>query len=291
MKAPLFFYLIITVLFFNSCKKSERPLPPNLPIVTTMPVTSIENDRATAGFTITNTDTVTIIESGIVWSINSLPKIPLATQASINIDTSAYSFYMTGLSCSTKYFVRAYTITSSDTIYGNQIEFTTSVLSPYVKQLDLSKILSTDTTIEKFQVDMAWPSAGASFLSELTLPEGVYMYVRFDSVHHNVRCNNGISSRLVIAGDTVHFGQILPAGGFGIHTGISVIAAQYITGMGDVYNDSEAEFSIHVAGTAVTSETSYLCKYYLGGYGLTNTTHQRIYKNDTTVCSTPCAFQ
>lgn len=292
MKSSFPLLIIIAGMFICSCKKSpasERPASPNLPVVTTLQASAIQNNSATAGFSISNADTITIIERGIVWGTDSLPSTLLATKISTAEDTSSLSFSITGLTCATKYFARAYAITYTNTIiYGNQVEFTTAETSVYTRQLYLSTTQTTDTTIQSsFVVNMAWPAAGATFISELTLPEGVYMYVKFDSVYHNVMCNNGIISRLVNAGDTMHFSSVNLVGA---RPGIFVIAQQYVTGMGDIYRDSEAKFSIHIAGRAVTTSTNYQCKYYLGGYGLTNTTYQQIYKHDTTACRPLCSF-
>ncbi|MEO5890892.1 MAG: hypothetical protein ABIQ31_11600 [Ferruginibacter sp.] len=289
MKQSLTLLISAGILLQLSCKKTSnpaKPAEPTLPAVQTLAVTAIANETAISGFAITNQDTTTIIEEGIVWGTATAPSTDLSTKAFVNGDTVTHSFYMTNLNCSTEYFVRAYIITlSRETIYGNQLNFTVSQIANYDSRLTLSKIIAIDTILESYYVDKLFPSNGASFLNRLSLPPGIFMYVKFDSAN-NLRCGNGFTSRVCNTGDTMHFGPLNP-GGFVSESAITV-SPVFDT---DPYSQSAGKFSIHVAGIAVTPNTTYRCKYYNDGYIMTNTTHQSIYYADTSACQIPCEFK
>lgn len=288
MKLLFILTIFASMLLVFSCKKTntaERPI--NLPVITTMPVSAIEDDRAISGFTITNNDTITILERGIVWSRQTSPVLETASKASINVDTPTHAFYISEISCSTRYFVRAFIKTlAHGTLYGNQVEFTTNSLSSYTKSLKLSKTNFTDTIIEKnlsiengvgFIYTMG-------FINELILPQGVYFYVKFDFVDNNVTCNSGSVSRFVYTGDTVHFAKRTPGG----YPGVGMEANVFINGMGDLQY-SKAIFSIHAAGLANTSDSDYHCNYKIR-INPTRTTGLTRYVTDTSTCSNTCVF-
>jgi len=203
---------------------------------------------------------------------------------------------MTNLNCSATYFIRSFAITTShDTIYGNERQFNVSLMDDVnFSHLILSKTHFTDTTIARQYISKRWPSAGATYINNLSLPEGVYMYVKIDSAS-NLRCDNGLSTRICNTGDTMHFGgPYNGSNGFSGET--AVIVSPVIKPVTDshpenFYYESEGWISIHVAGIAVTADNTYNCRYYDGGYLLTNTTWQSNYKPDTTKCYAGCIFE
>lgn len=88
----------------------------------TKPVTGITNTTATAGADLQGSGTVAM--KGICWSTATMPTI-----ADNKIESGpgfgSYSVSLTGLTTSTKYYVRPYAITSGGTIYGNEVTFNT----------------------------------------------------------------------------------------------------------------------------------------------------------------------
>jgi uncharacterized protein (TIGR02145 family) len=61
----------------------------------------------------------------VVWSTETAPNIALSTKTSDGTGTGTFQSIVTGLAGNTKYYVRAYATTSSETSYGEDKEFTT----------------------------------------------------------------------------------------------------------------------------------------------------------------------
>ena len=100
-----------------------------IPTVTTDEVTDIGSGWAYSGGNITDDGGLAITARGVCWS--TLPGPTLADAHTSNGNgTGSFSSYITGLSMSTTYYVRAYATNSFVTIYGNQLSFTT--LDDYV---------------------------------------------------------------------------------------------------------------------------------------------------------------
>ncbi len=96
-----------------------------IPTVTTVEVTSIGSAWAYSGGNITDDGGLAITERGVCWSLSPSPT--LANSHTINgSGAGSFSSYMTGLSMSTTYYVRAYATNSFVTVYGNQLSFTTA---------------------------------------------------------------------------------------------------------------------------------------------------------------------
>jgi len=96
-----------------------------IPTVTTIQVTSIGSGWAYSGGNIIDDGGLSVTTRGVCWSTSSSPT--LANSHTTN-GSGAGSFfsYMTGLTMSTTYYVRAYATNSFVTVYGNQLSFTTS---------------------------------------------------------------------------------------------------------------------------------------------------------------------
>ena len=100
-----------------------------IPTVTTDEVTDIGSGWAYSGGNITDDGGLAITARGVCWS--TLPGPTLADAHTSNGNgTGSFSSYITGLSMSTTYYVRAYATNSFVTVYGNQLSFTT--LDDYV---------------------------------------------------------------------------------------------------------------------------------------------------------------
>jgi len=99
------------------------------PTVTTTAITSITNTTAYSGGNVTSDGSASVTSRGVCWSINTNPSIGLSTKTSDGTGTGSYASYMTGLSASTNYWVRAYATNSVDTSYGANIQFSTTNVS------------------------------------------------------------------------------------------------------------------------------------------------------------------
>jgi hypothetical protein len=110
-------------------------LSPTLPsgIVTTQ-ISSITQNTASSGGSITNDGGATITSRGICWSsTNSNPTIFNSTTNN-GSGIGSFTSSLTGLTANTTYFVRAYATNSVGTSYGNVISFTTASLNLTVGQ-------------------------------------------------------------------------------------------------------------------------------------------------------------
>jgi len=99
-----------------------------LPTVTVGTVSSITYKSATVGGVISAQGELPIVEYGHCWSTTTNPTISNNKLASTNLNLGSFSTALTGLTQSTKYYVRAYTTTSSGTNYSNETTFTTSAI-------------------------------------------------------------------------------------------------------------------------------------------------------------------
>jgi len=114
-------FVILSVFLLYSCKKDKGTLP----VVSTSEVTEITLSTAICGGTMT-ADPYSIVSKGICWSTEQNPTI--ADNKTVdNSLTSSFSDWMTGLSATTTYYVRAFATSSAGTGYGNQIKFTTLI--------------------------------------------------------------------------------------------------------------------------------------------------------------------
>jgi len=94
----------------------------NLPTVTTNAVNSITTNSAIGGGNITSDGNCEVTIKGVCWSTAMNPTTSnLHTTDGSGI--GAFSSSITGLTCGTTYYVRAYATNSSGTAYGNQVSF------------------------------------------------------------------------------------------------------------------------------------------------------------------------
>ncbi|MHC1704057.1 MAG: DNA/RNA non-specific endonuclease [Tenuifilaceae bacterium] len=96
----------------------------NTPTLTTVSVTSITNNNAVSGGNVTSNGGATIILRGICWSTTPNPTIA-NSKTNDGTGTGSYTSYISGLTESTLYYIRAYATNSAGTAYGNEIIFTT----------------------------------------------------------------------------------------------------------------------------------------------------------------------
>jgi len=99
--------------------------PSTLPVLITLPATSITQTSANSGGTITDIGGSPISLRGLCWSTTSNP-----TTANNKTDNGSgqgtFTALISGLDLNTKYYVRAYAVNDAGTGYGNEINFTTS---------------------------------------------------------------------------------------------------------------------------------------------------------------------
>lgn len=122
--------LTIVILISIGCKKDDRSNPPvtALASLTTTAVSTITQTTAQSGGNITTDGGASITARGICWGKATNPTTA-NDKTTIGTGTGIFSSFITGLTASTIYFVRAYATNSAGTVYGNEISFTTLPVS------------------------------------------------------------------------------------------------------------------------------------------------------------------
>jgi hypothetical protein len=117
------------------------------PSVTTQAVSNITTTTATGNGNITNLGSPAATQHGHVWNTSQNPTTSNSkTELGAPSSTGAYTSSLTGLSPGTTYYVRAYAINASGTVYGTQVQFTTSTIPPSVTTQAVSNITTTTAT-------------------------------------------------------------------------------------------------------------------------------------------------
>ena len=99
----------------------------SIPSVQTYSISNIGTNTGYGGGNVLNDGGLAVSSKGICWSTNTNP-----TNSNVNfmtIDgtgTGSFNSYLTNLTHSTTYYVRAYATNSLGTAYGNQVSFTTN---------------------------------------------------------------------------------------------------------------------------------------------------------------------
>jgi uncharacterized protein (TIGR02145 family) len=101
---------------------------PQLPMVSTVTISSIANTTAVSGGTVSSIDNSVVTARGVCWSTNNNPTIA-NDKTTDGSSAGNFTSNLTGLNSNTTYYVRAYATNSIGTAYGNEISFTTTGLA------------------------------------------------------------------------------------------------------------------------------------------------------------------
>ena len=97
------------------------------PVVTTQDVTNVSANKATGNGTITVLGSPAPISHGVCWNTTGNPTVADAKVDSGAVSsTGAFTAAITGLTANTTYYVRAYAISVTDTVYGGTVSFSTT---------------------------------------------------------------------------------------------------------------------------------------------------------------------
>lgn len=96
----------------------------SLPSVTTNDVTEITQTTAISGGNVTSAGNGTIFSKGVCWSTSQNPTIS-DYYTNDGDGTGSFTSNLTGLTCSTIYYIKAYATNEAGTAYGEQKSFTT----------------------------------------------------------------------------------------------------------------------------------------------------------------------
>lgn len=96
---------------------------PSLPTITTTEISNITQGSAISGGTIIDDGGSEITAQGVCWDTISYPTIK-DLHTSNGTDTGTFTSEISGINCSTTYYVRAYATNAAGTSYGNEVSFT-----------------------------------------------------------------------------------------------------------------------------------------------------------------------
>ncbi|NHA06723.1 hypothetical protein G7092_23165 [Mucilaginibacter sp. HC2] len=132
--------LLAVFLTVTSCNKSSSGISGTPPTLVTMDVTSTATGTgAYSGGLITTTLTQSLTGLGVCWSTSNQNPTTADSKTTDTATVLSYASKITGLTPKTTYYLRAYAISASGTVYGNTIQFTTSA--------DLSALGGTVSTV------------------------------------------------------------------------------------------------------------------------------------------------
>ncbi|NOU46743.1 MAG: SusF/SusE family outer membrane protein [Bacteroidales bacterium] len=138
----IFSVLVITALLAVSCTK-ENPDVKLDPKLSTSQVFDVTSDSATVvGFVVAGSDGFT--ERGVCYNTAANPTID-NNKIAFTGDTknAAYTITLSGLSFFTTYYVRAYAVNAGGVMYGEEFNFTTLPVLPFITTSAITNIQST----------------------------------------------------------------------------------------------------------------------------------------------------
>jgi len=117
--------LICSLICLNACKKDPEPLALN-----TTSITDITYSSATSGGNITSDGGLEITVRGVCWSKSQNPTIN-DSKTEDGSGSGLFTSTVTGLTPNTTYYLRAYATNSDGTAYGNELPFSTGLLTDF----------------------------------------------------------------------------------------------------------------------------------------------------------------
>jgi uncharacterized protein (TIGR02145 family) len=138
------FCLAMFLLFQWSCKKEDPVVPPE---ISTIAITEITTTSAKSGGNVISDGGGAITARGLVWRTSTGPTLEQHTgMKNEGTGTGIFSSDIMGLSPNVQYFVRAFATNSTGTVYGNELQFTTSGVTATVTTADITNVTQTTAT-------------------------------------------------------------------------------------------------------------------------------------------------
>ncbi len=125
-------------------------------------ISSTNISAATVSITTTiNSDGgASITSRGVVWNTSINPTIALSTKTNSGTGTGTFTASLSGLTASTVYYIRTYATNANGTVYGNEISFTTTGITP-----SLTTTAASSTTISSFTTGGSISSDGGNLVT------------------------------------------------------------------------------------------------------------------------------
>jgi uncharacterized protein (TIGR02145 family) len=157
---------------------------PAVPSLTTRELLNITNTTATGGGSITNDGGSSISAKGICWGTSPNPTT-LDSKTTDGTGTTTFTSFITGLSASVTYYVRAYATNSTGTGYGNQQTFTTNSTSNTLPVVTSTSVTGLTTIQATFNAEVnsqgggtvtergaVWNTSGNPTVNSNRIPSG-----------------------------------------------------------------------------------------------------------------------
>ncbi len=173
---------------------------PSIATLTTFTATSITATSAILGGNITSDGGATITERGVVYATTTNPTTA-NTKITMGNGTGSFSQNVSGLTCGTTYYVRAYAINCAGTVYGPQISFPTSSCSPTINFTIQNPQISTVNWSRGLTVTLSCTISGTGLtLTPVSPFAGIYLSndetfsIRTDQLIHEEKTTLSILS-------------------------------------------------------------------------------------------------
>jgi hypothetical protein len=152
-------------------------IPNTAPTVTTQAVTAIKATTATGNGNITALGSSNPTAYGVCWNTAGTPTTANSkTNKGAISATGAFTAAMTGLTAGTKYYVRAFATNSVNTVYGEEVSFTTSIAAPTALSYSPNPVIAVIGTTNVNSTPTVTGSVDSYSISQ-ALPAGVTLNV------------------------------------------------------------------------------------------------------------------
>ncbi len=121
---------------------------------------NISSSTASITSTINSDGGASITSRGVVWNTSINPTIALSTKTNSGTGTGTFTASLSGLTASTVYYIRTYATNANGTVYGNEISFTTTGITP-----SLTTTAASSTTISSFTTGGSISSDGGNLVT------------------------------------------------------------------------------------------------------------------------------
>ncbi len=132
---------------------------PELPAVTTISITDILSTTAIANGNLDELGTPNASQHGFCWNTSGSPTITdHIAELGEALQTGHFSTEISGLQPYTNYYIRAYALSPTGLVYGDELEFTTAALLATVSTLEATNITSISVTGNGNITDLGAPN-------------------------------------------------------------------------------------------------------------------------------------
>ena len=138
----------VGIVYGNEVSFTTTTTAAQLPTVVTTSASDITQTTATCGGNVVSDGGASVTARGVCWSTSQNPTIA-SSHTTDGSGPGSFTSYLTGLTASTTYYVRAYATNSVGIAYGNEVSFTTTTTAaqlPTVVTTSASNITQTTAT-------------------------------------------------------------------------------------------------------------------------------------------------